>query len=69
MGLDGMLRQEEVAESDRLFEGPSSGGWSPSGGYPPPYKTGLRAVRWKESEVQGWIDSLYSSRMRSPGEQ
>ena len=55
--LDKMLRQEEVAEAIGCSRGHV---WRLVGQkrLPAPYKTGLRAVRWKESEVQGWIDDL-----------
>ncbi len=32
------------------------------GSFPAPYKLGKRAVAWKESEVQEWIDARHSAR-------
>ena len=57
MGLDKLLRQEEVA----LAVGCSRGHvWRmvSQRRFPPPYRTGKRAVRWKASEVEVWIDNL-----------
>jgi len=28
------------------------------GSFPEPLKVGVRAVRWRESEVEGWLEAL-----------
>ena len=56
-GMDKMLRQEEVAEAIGFSRGHI---WRmvSQRRLPPPYRMGLRSVRWKQSEIQGWIDDL-----------
>ena len=57
MGLDKLLKQEEVAEAVGFSRGHI---WRmvSQRKFPPPYRTGERAVRWKASEIEIWIDSL-----------
>ena len=55
--MDRLLRQGEVAEIVGCSRGHI---WRmvSQRRLPPPYKTGRRAVRWKESEIESWIDGL-----------
>ena len=55
--LDKMLRQEQVAEAVGCSRGHV---WRmvAEQRFPPPYRTGIRAVRWRQSEVENWIDNL-----------
>ena len=55
--LDRILRQHEVAETIGCSRGHL---WRlvSQQRFPPPYKLGKRAVGWKSSEVESWLDSL-----------
>ena len=55
--LDRILRQNEVAKTIGCSRGHL---WRlvSQRRFPEPYKLGRRAVGWKSSEIQNWIDSL-----------
>lgn len=35
------------------------------GGFPAPFRIGTRAVAWKESEIEAWLDSRRVERVHS----
>ena len=55
--LDRILRQREVSEMIGFSRGHL---WRmvAQKRFPKPFKLGRRAVGWKQSQVQGWIDNL-----------
>ncbi len=55
--IDRLIRREEVQEMCGISRSEIYRQVS-EGRFPKPLKVGLRAVRWRRSEVEGWIDDL-----------
>ncbi|NBY62749.1 MAG: AlpA family phage regulatory protein [Betaproteobacteria bacterium] len=36
--------------------------------FPAPLKTGKRAIAWKLSEIEGWVDSLQTNLVKNGGQ-
>ena len=62
--MDRLLNVRQVADATGLSR---STIYEMSGrrGFPLPVKIGRKAARWKESEIQAWIDSLPRRRIGS----
>ena len=57
MAIDRLLRLADV--EDRVgIRRSAIYRWMNDGRFPTPVRVGPRAVRWRESDVQGWIDGL-----------
>ena len=57
MELDRVMRQHEVAKTIGFSRGHLYR-MIAQNRFPRPFKMGRRAVGWKQSEVQAWIDDL-----------
>ena len=57
MALDRVMRQKEVSETIGFSRGHLYRMIAQKR-FPEPFKMGRRAVGWRESEVQAWIDDL-----------
>ena len=58
--LDGFLRMREVLALLRVSRS-TLNRWIREGTFPRPVKLGKRAVRWRRSDIEGWLKELQSN--------
>ena len=58
--LDGFLRMREVLALLRVSRS-TLNRWIREGAFPRPVKLGKRAVRWRRSDIEGWLKELQSN--------
>ena len=58
--LDGLLSMREVLALLRVSRSTLTR-WIREGAFPRPVKLGKRAVRWRRSDIEGWLKELQAN--------